>query len=79
GADWVPLVIVGNKSDLTSKQRQIDEVEGRTLAEEFKCAFTEASARQNTNVTKAFESMIAEIEKSQNPSEPTGGSKCLVM
>lgn len=79
GADWVPLVIVGNKSDLTSKQRQIDEVEGRTLAEEFKCAFTEASARQNTNVTKAFESMIAEIEKSQNPSEPTGGSKCLLM
>lgn len=49
------------------------------MAEEFKCAFTEASARNNENVSKAFESMIAEVEKSQNPSEPTGGSKCSVM
>ncbi len=53
--------------------------EGRKLAEEFNCGFTEASARLNTNVTKAFELMIAEIEKSQNPSQPTGGGKCALM
>jgi len=53
--------------------------EGRKLAEEFNCGFTEASARLNTNVTKAFELMIAEIEKSQNPSQPTGGGKCTLM
>lgn len=79
GADWVPLVIVGNKSDLKPTQRQVDADEGRKLADEFKCAFTEASARNNENVSQAFESMIAEVEKSQNPSEPTGGSKCSVM
>ena len=79
GADWVPLVIVGNKSDLKSEQRQVPADQGRQLAEEFKCAFTEASARLDDNVTKAFEQMIAEVEKSQNPSEPTGGNKCSIM
>ncbi len=49
------------------------------MAEEFKCSFTEASARLNTNVAKAFEQMIGEIEKASNPNEPTGGSKCMVM
>ncbi|MCJ1260218.1 GTP-binding protein [Lobaria immixta] len=79
GADWVPLIIVGNKSDLKNEQRQVVAEEGKRLAEEFKCAFTEASARLNENVSKAFELMIMEVEKSQNPSEPTGGSKCSMM
>ncbi|KAF2238574.1 rheb small monomeric GTPase RhbA [Viridothelium virens] len=79
GADWIPLVIVGNKSDLRPEQRQVTADEGKRLAEEFRCMWTEASARYNENVTKAFDLMIAEIEKSQNPNEPTGGSKCSVM
>lgn len=74
------MVIVGNKSDLRPEQRQVSVEEGKKLAEEFKCGLTEASARYNENVAKAFELMIAEIEKSQNPSEPTGGAnKCSVM
>ncbi|MCJ1354374.1 MAG: GTP-binding protein [Icmadophila ericetorum] len=79
GTDWVPLVIVGNKSDLKTEQRQVPTEEGRKLAEEFNCAFTEASARMNENVSKAFELMIGEVEKSQNPNEPTGGNKCILM
>ena len=75
GADWVPLVVVGNKSDLKSEQRQVTAEEGAKLAEEFNCGFTEASARLNANVSKAFELMIAEVEKTQNPSEP----KCCMM
>lgn len=70
---------MGNKSDLRAEQRQVPADQGRQLAEEFKCAFTEASARLNQNVSKAFEQMIAEVEKSQNPSEPTGGTKCRLM
>ena len=79
GAEWVPMAVVGNKSDLKSEQRQVAREEGETLAEEFKCAFTEASARLNDNVSKAFELVIAEVEKSQNPNEPTGGNKCCMM
>lgn len=72
-------MIVGNKSDLRPEQRQVTEEQGRALAEEFRCAHIVTSARYNENVSKAFETMIAEIEKSQNPSEPTGGNKCVVM
>lgn len=72
-------MIVGNKSDLKAEQRQVPEYEGRQLADNFKCGFTEASARLNTNVSSAFENMIVEIEKAQNPGEPTGGNKCCLM
>ena len=73
------MVIVGNKCDLRPEQRQVDKEQGKVMAEEFKCAWTEASARFDENVTKSFELMIIEIEKQQNPSEPAGGSKCEVM
>lgn len=79
GADYVPLVVVGNKSDLKPEQRQVSLDEGRQLGEEFHCAFTEASARLGYDVEKTFDLMVGEIEKSQNPSQPTGGNKCLVM
>ena len=75
----MPLVVVGNKRDLKPHQRQIPEEAGRKLAEEFNCAFTEASARNDDNVSRAFEQLITEIEKTQNPSEPVGGSKCILM
>jgi Ras family protein len=73
------VVIVGNKSDLRPEQRQVTAEDAKQLAEKYSCAWTEASAQFNENVTKAFELMIAQIEKSQNPNEPTGGNKCLVM
>lgn len=79
GSDWVPMMIVGNKTDLKPEQRQVPTEQGRHMAEDFKCGFTEASARLNINVSDAFEQMIAEIEKAQNPSEPTGGNKCHMM
>ncbi|KAK7189985.1 GTP-binding protein rhb1 [Paraphaeosphaeria sporulosa] len=78
-AEYVPLVIVGNKSDLRPEQRQVTAEEGKALSTELSCGWTEASARYNENVQKAFELMIGEIEKSQNPGEPAGGSKCAVM
>ncbi|KAI5815990.1 small GTPase superfamily [Pyronema omphalodes] len=78
GADWVPIVVVGNKSDLHI-QRQVTAEEGKALTTEWNCAWTEASARHNENVVKAFELMIAEVEKAQNPAQPTGGSKCVIM
>ena len=79
GTNWVPLVIVANKCDLKADQRQIGPEEGQKLADEFKCSFTEASARFNTNVLSAFEKLVGEIEKSHNPEQPTGGNKCISM
>ncbi|KAI9646942.1 GTP-binding protein [Ciborinia camelliae] len=79
GTEWVPITIVGNKSDLRPEQRQVTAEQGKALAEKFKCAFTEASARYNENVTKGFELMIEQIEKGENPNEPSGDSKCILM
>lgn len=73
------MVIVGNKSDLKPELRQVPAEEGLELAKVYKCSFTEASARLDSNVTKAFEFIVAETEKSRDPSKPTGGSKCCVM
>lgn len=79
GSEWVPIVLVGNKSDLRPDQRQVTLEQGKELAEKFKCAHVETSARFNENVSKVFELMIGQIEKAQNPNEPTGGNKCEVM
>ncbi len=73
------MVVVGNKSDLRADQRIIPTEEGKQLAAKYNCSFTEASARLNQNVSEAFELMVREIEKSRNPAEPVGGSKCALM
>ncbi|KAK3903336.1 small GTPase superfamily [Staphylotrichum tortipilum] len=79
GTDSVPICMVGNKCDLRPEQRQVTAEEGRAVAEKYKCAWTEASARYNENVAKAFELLIGEVEKSQNPGEPSDGGKCVLM
>lgn len=79
GLEWIPCVLVGNKSDLRPDQRQVSIEQGKALAEKFDCAYTETSARYNENVGKAFELVISQIEKQQNPNEPSGGNKCMVM
>lgn len=79
GTDSVPICIVGNKSDLRPEQRQVTAEEGKALAERYKCAWTEASARYGENVSRAFELLIGEIEKSQNPNEPPANGKCELM
>lgn len=79
GVEWVPIVIVGNKCDLRPEQRQVTAEDGKQLSEKYSCGWTEASARYNENVDKAFELLIAQIEKAQNPNEPPAGGKCIVM
>ena len=72
-------MIVGNKSDIRAELRKVSPQAGEALAKEMGCGWTEASARDNKNVTLSFELMIAQIERSQNPNEPTGGNKCITM
>lgn len=79
GTEWVPIVIVGNKSDLRPEQRQVSAEDGKNLSEKLDCAWTEASARYDENVAKAFELLIGQIEKAQNPGEPPQGGKCQIM
>jgi Ras homolog enriched in brain len=57
--------------------RQVAPEVGKALAEEWGCMFTEASARHNENVAKAFEMVIGEIEK-QNTPQTEEKSKCII-
>jgi Ras family protein len=79
GADQVPLLVVGNKNDIREKARQVTSKEGEDLCKGFKCGWIESSARENVNVGKAFEMMVAEIENGHEPDKPAGGGKCVVM
>ncbi|KAG6002332.1 GTP-binding protein [Claviceps maximensis] len=79
GSESVPIVIVGNKSDLRPEQRQVGLDDGRKLSDKFQCGWTEASARYNDNVGRAFELLIAQIEKSQSPAEVPVKGACSLM
>ncbi|KAJ6233289.1 ras-like protein rasb [Anaeramoeba flamelloides] len=59
-SDDVPIIIVGNKSDLEN-QRQISTGEGQDLAKTYGCPFLETSAKYRTNVDEAFFESVREI------------------
>lgn len=66
GNENIPLVLVGNKSDLEF-QRQVEVSEGRALAKKFGCPFGELSVKENINVNTVFETLIDRVESVQNP------------
>jgi len=78
GNESIPMVLVGNKNDLTY-QRQVETTQGQELAKKFNCKFLETSVRENINVEKAFETLIDEIEKIQNPPIQKQQEKCIIM
>ena len=48
------VVLVGNKYDLATKDRQVSEEEGQRVADIFKIPFYEVSAKKNINVDEVF-------------------------
>lgn len=77
GTDQIPIVLIGNKSDL-NYQRQVETEEGQALAKEFGYRFLETSVRDDVNIDTAFESLIDEIEAVQNPTIKQD-DKCTIM
>eukprot|EP01039_Chlorochromonas_danica_P000600 gene600-648_t len=57
----VPMVVIGNKADLAKKDRAVSKEEGKALADEFGAQFLEVSAKENTKVRDAFETLIKRI------------------
>ena len=58
----VPVVLVGNKTDLERK-RQVTYNEGEALANEMDCSFLETSARARENIEETFYSIVREIRR----------------
>lgn len=67
----VNKLLVGNKSDLTSK-RAVSFDQAKEFADSLGIEFVETSAKNATNVEKAFMMMAAQI-KARYKSQPTGG------
>jgi len=60
--DKIPMVIVGNKSDLEDS-RQVTTSEGQDLARTFGVPFRETSAKTRTNVDEAWFDLVREIRR----------------
>lgn len=74
----LPILLVGNKSDLIDK-RTVSEQEGRELACELGCKFLEASAKDCINVEQAFSNIVQEIRQhdvAPSCSSPWGSHNC---
>lgn len=67
GQNYVPLVLVGNKTDL-HVDRVVSPEAGKHLADGWKAMFFESSAKDNSSVQSIFQSMLLEIERQQNGS-----------
>ncbi|WVN86740.1 uncharacterized protein L203_101912 [Cryptococcus depauperatus CBS 7841] len=66
GLENMPLVIVGQKTDLRD-ERSVTREEGEALAKKLKAGFVESSAKDNNNVSAAFETLLEEMQKVYNP------------
>merc|ERR1711916_133607 len=70
-ADSVPMVLVGNKSDLET-DRQVSTAEGGDLAKSYNIPFMETSAKTRTNVEESFFELVREIRKTDKGSSKGG-------
>ncbi|XP_061413985.1 GTP-binding protein Rit2-like isoform X1 [Lethenteron reissneri] len=61
----VPVVLVGNKTDL-GEIRQVSQEEGRSLAREFSCQFFETSAALRQYVDEVFYAVVREIRRKEH-------------
>lgn len=55
--DYVPVVVVGNKSDL-EEERQVAYEDGANMAKQMNAPFLETSAKQAINVDEAFYTLV---------------------
>lgn len=69
----VPIMLVGNKCDRVT-EREVSTQEGSALARELGCEFVEASAKNRTNVEKAFYDVVKIIRRQNAAAFAPGGA-----
>ncbi|KAG8229104.1 hypothetical protein J437_LFUL009573 [Ladona fulva] len=75
GKVHVPIVLVGNKTDLHI-ERMISTEEGKRLADSWKAVFLETSAKQNESVSDIFHTVLTEIERANGNVQVKSG--CII-
>uniref|UniRef100_A0A665XD50 GTP-binding protein n=1 Tax=Echeneis naucrates TaxID=173247 RepID=A0A665XD50_ECHNA len=69
-AENLPIILVGNKSDLV-RSREVAVEEGRECAVVFDCKFIETSASLQHNVAELFEGVVRQIRLRRDGGEST--------
>ncbi|XP_067856344.1 GTP-binding protein REM 1 [Heptranchias perlo] len=67
-AENIPIILVGNKSDLV-RCREVSVEEGRACAVVFDCKFIETSAALHHNVKELFEGIVRQIRLRKDSKE----------
>ncbi|CAD6207862.1 GSCOCG00010250001-RA-CDS [Cotesia congregata] len=75
GKNHVPIVLVGNKTDLYV-DRMVTTEQGKKLADSWQAVFLETSAKQNESVADIFHTLLMEIEKADGNVQEK--SNCLI-
>uniref|UniRef100_A0A3B4AS59 GTPase KRas n=1 Tax=Periophthalmus magnuspinnatus TaxID=409849 RepID=A0A3B4AS59_9GOBI len=82
-SDSVPMVLVGNKSDLNS--RTVETKQAQELARSYGVPFVETSAKTRQGVEEAFYSLVREIRKyketnrSSKKSKKNSQRRCIIL
>ena len=61
GKEKLPVILVGNKYDISDKERKVSIEEGQGKANEFKIPFFETSCKDGININEVFVKLIEDI------------------
>ena len=61
GKENLPIILVGNKCDLSDDKREVSKEEGNQKANEYFIPFYETSCKSGINIKEVFEQIIEEI------------------
>ena len=61
GKEDLPIILVGNKCDLSDDNRQVSLKEGEDKANEFQIPFFETSCKDGININEVFEKLCEDI------------------
>lgn len=70
----IPMVLVGNKSDL-KEQRNVKHEDGSLLAKKYNMGFFETSSKFRTNVEETFYELVRRIRRQKSEDEPVKEGK----
>jgi small GTP-binding protein len=71
----VIIYLVGNKIDVPDDQRLVKEEDGQKIANEFNLPFSEASAKDGTNVNEIFQELLEQIDEKYSKLEAPKGER----
>ena len=66
GKEKLPIILVGNKCDLSDNERKVSLKEGQDKANEFNIPFYETSCKEGINIKEVFEKLVDDIIEKGN-------------